>query len=180
MSKTISFRGGKAVASVASTGPVPFPVFSLPATTVNVDVLTGGDVGSALYAAFTPHTGTTVTINPTGHNAITWTNATARKSLCSKDPIEAGLFLAATARRKPGTTASMVAQTVTITINSVEIGRFNVEAAAANVNPRCGFFSTCQTELDNRILTNGLNISVGISTLDPELEIVLWVAGHSN
>lgn len=178
MSKTVSFRGGKAIASVfASSGAaVPFPVFTLPTTYKSVG--TDGNP-AALYAAFTPSS-TSVTINPTGENAITFTNATASEYLCTNDPIAAAHFFAATARRKPGTTGAIAAQTVVITVNSVEIGRFNVESAAASANPRVGFTSFFNVAGDSRMTTDGQNIAVAVTAADTDLEIILFAAGYTN
>lgn len=178
MSKTISFRGGKAVASVfSSTGAaIPFPVFSLPAAN---KLIADDGAASAVYAAFTP-SNTTVTINPTAENAITFTNATGREYLCTSNAMAGAYFFAATARRKPGTTASMAAQTVIVSVNSVEVGRFNVEAAAADATPRCGFVSFFNVSGDQRLETAANSITVGVTAADPELEIVLWAVGYQD
>lgn len=183
MSKTLSFRGGKAVASVfSSTGAaIPFPVFTVPATTKVVGG-TGGDGNpSALYVAFTP-SDTTVTINPTGENAITFTNATGREYLCTTNPIVGAYFLFAKARRKPGSTGAIVAQTVTISLNSVTVGVFNVAAATAGSDPVSGFVSSFFPGVagDTRFDLQTYNLTVGVTAADSDLEIEITLIGYQD
>ena len=186
MSKTISFRGGKAIASVVDSGgdPVTFPVFTLPATTRFIGDVGGDGNPSALYLAFTP-TNTTVTINPTGENAVTFTNATARVSLCTADPISGSYFLFARARRKPGTTGAIAAQTIRIYIDDTpdkEFGLFNVEAAAEGADPVSGFVSCFYVANvgDSRMNLGATSLKVDVSAADSDLEIEITIAGYQD
>lgn len=133
---------------------------------------------AALSASFTP-SGTSVTINPTGENAITFTNATARELACVDGHLLGeGLWFRASARRKPGTTGAIVAQTVVWTVNSVEVGRFNVEAAAAGADPVCGFCEIVNTAGDSRFDITTNNLVCGVTAADTDLEIFFLLFGN--
>ena len=133
---------------------------------------------AALAAAFTP-SGTSVTINPTGFNAVTFTNATAREFICMDGHLLAeGLYFRASARRKPGTTGAIVAQTVVFTVNSVEVGRFNVEAAAAGADPVCGAFELTNTVADTRFDITTNNLVCGVTAADTDIEIFFLLFGN--
>ncbi len=132
---------------------------------------------AAFSAAFTP-SGTSVTINPTGDNAITFTNATAREFVCVDGHLLGeGLYFRASARRKPGTTGAIVAQTVVWTVNSVEVGRFNVEAAAAGADPICGFCEIVNTSSDTRFDVTTNNLVCAVTEADTDLEIFFLLIG---
>lgn len=124
-----------------------------------------------LAMAFTP-TGTTVTINPTADDAITLTNAGPRESICiGAAAATTGRYFKAGARRKPGTTGAIVAQTVIFTVNSVEIGRFTVKAAAAYADPESGYVELCSPAADARLDITTYNLTCAITTVDTDIEI---------
>ncbi len=135
---------------------------------------------AVLEASFTP-TGTSVTINPTATNAVTFTNGTAREFVCVGGHLIAeGLYFRASARRKPGTTGAIVAQTVIFTVNSVEVGRFYVQAAAAGADPVCGWidYSTGGVA-DARFDITTNNLVCGVTAADSDLEIFFKLLGNS-
>ena len=124
-----------------------------------------------LSAAFTP-TGTTVTINPTADDAITFTNAGPRESICiGAASATTGRYFKAGARRKPGTTGAIVAQSVVFTINSVEIGRFTVKAADAYAEPESGFVELCSPAADARLDITTYNLICTCTAADTDIEI---------
>lgn len=176
MSKTISQRGGTIVADLDHTGGLTakFPAFPIPGITIPIN----GGPACSLYCAFTP-SASTVSINETGENAITFTGATAREYVSSAfGSITEGHFFAATAQRKPGSTGDIAAQTVVVYQEvggtDDELGRFNVEAALAGANPVCGFFVCANVVGEERIGITDITITC---TSDADLEIQLWIIG---
>lgn len=130
-----------------------------------------------LAASFTP-TGTSVTVNPTADDAITFTNGTAREYIClNGHVISDAKHVRAGARRKPGTTGAIVAQTVTFTINSVELGRFTVLAADASTDPISGSIEIVTPAGDSRWGLVGRDLTIGVTAADADLEIFFSMSG---
>lgn len=181
MSKTISQRGGTIVADLDHTGGLTarFPAFPIPEITISETN------PSVLYCAMTPNGGlnTPITIIPAGENEPDVANATTREYVCSNyELISQAYIIAATAQRKPGTSGPIIEQTVVVYqeagATDIELGRFNVEAAATGVNPNCGFFITaCTGEGDARVVSGGLTITC---VADTDIEIQLWVIGRQD
>lgn len=137
--------------------------------------------GAVFCVAFTP-TATTCNVQFDNSDVVAITGGTAREFTSISNPagdIEGVNLFRASARRKPGTTGAIVAQTVVITVNAVEVGRFNVNAADAGADPVCGYveiFNTTATG-DTRFNLNTYAISFGITAADSDLEIFFEAVG---
>lgn len=131
--------------------------------------------------AFTP-TGTSITVNPTADDAITVTGGTAREYISLSGAIIASAHhFRAGARRKPGSTGAIVAQLVTFTINSIELGRFTVLAAAAGEDPVSGSFEMVSPTPDARyaLFSGGASrdMTIAVTAVDSDLEIFFEMSG---
>lgn len=134
---------------------------------------------AVLAASFTP-SGTTVTINPTADNAITFTNATAREYIClSGHSITGAYYFRAGARRKPGTTGAIAQQAVVFTVNSVEVGRFTIGAAAASTDPFCGHVELTSPILDARFDITTDHLIATFTEADSDIEVFFELLGAS-
>ena len=150
-------------------------------TAVNIAIasVSRTDANSILSIAFTP-TSTTVTVNPGGEDSVAITNGTIRECCCVNGHNMASAYmLRASARRKPGTSDTIVAQTVVMTINSVEVGRFNVLAAAGGADPVAGFCYVFTPEADTRFALISHNLVFTVTAADPDIEIYCEIVGKS-
>lgn len=134
---------------------------------------------TAFYAAFTP-TGTSVTLTSATEGIITPSGCTLRESYNTKPHLGSTVLFAATARRKPGTTGSIAAQTVVFSVNSVQIGRLTVPAAAAGIDPVCGYTTYYHSTGDTRTDLSTYALAVSVTAADPDLEIVVWMIGNQD
>lgn len=78
------------------------------------------------------------------------------------------------ARRKPGTSGAIVAQTVIIKdgADSVELGRFQVAAAAAGADPVSGWLDLPIFTDSRWTLGDGESLTVKVTAVDTDFEIV--------
>lgn len=96
-----------------------------------------------LVCAFTP-TGASVTLAFDGTDALAITGGTARVTSVVGQGLDAALpfHVRLWARRKPGTTGAIIAQTITLKGGASAantLGKIFVEAAAAGAHPVCDF-----------------------------------------
>lgn len=132
---------------------------------------------TALEMAIVP-TGTSITVNPAGTDDVTVTNGTTTRRVCIGGQSMAGAYVfRAFARRKSGSTGAIVAQVVTFTINSVEVGRFTVAAADASVDPISGSIELVSPTLDTRFNLATYNLIIGVTASDADIEIVFTIVG---
>lgn len=138
------------------------------------------DITSILAAAFVA-TGTTVTINPGGEDTVAIAGGTIRECCCVNGHNMATAYvLRASARRKAGTTAAIVAQTVIITINAVEIARFSVLAAAISADPVAGYVEQAMPAGDARFaFVTPWDLVFTVTAADPSLEYFVEVLGRA-
>jgi len=131
-----------------------------------------------LEMAFTP-TDVSVTVNPAGDDSVTMTNGTMRTQVCVGGHTMAGAYyFRAGARRKPGTTGAIVAQAITFTINSVQVGKFTVAAADASTDPICGSVEMVSPTLDTRFnFGTPWDLIVAVTAADSDLEIFFTIVG---
>ena len=139
-----------------------------------------GATRSGAYAAFTI-TNSPALLKSTGESQLLITNASLRENHVVLPHLNTYNLIAATARRKPGTTGAIVAQTIKVYKDSAPdeiIGVFTTKAAGLGEDPVCGFFVSYHSKAagDSRcnLQTSGVTISC---TVDPSLEIVLWIVG---
>lgn len=174
MPSAVSFRPGKLVDNILATAGatrVALPAFAL--------LPYDWAPNCAIAAVFTP-TGTSVTLNPTAADAITITNGTLREYVAvGATSMADAVCLIAFARRKPGTTGTIASQVVTITINSVAIGRFKVAATSGSEDPASGtlLLLSPSDNADDRITLGTNDLVVGVTAADPDLEIVFIALG---
>lgn len=175
MPSIIKSRGARVAPNILSAGGTNpgIPEFVFPGVSQDLTA------ASALYAAFTM-TGTSGTLASTSEGVITPTNCTLRESYNTKPHIGGAVLLAATARRKPGTTGSIAAQSVVFTVNSVEIGRFSVPATSAGLDPECGYVCFYNSAGDTRVDLATYSLTIGVTAADPDLEIVVWIVGNQD
>lgn len=134
---------------------------------------------SAIYAAFTL-TSTTATLTSSTEGALSSSGCTVREFYNVKPIMANAVFFAATARRKPGTTASIAAQEITITVNSVEVGRFSVAGASTGEDPEAGYVCCYSSVGDSRFALSVPHPITIAGTVDPGLEIVVWIVGNQD
>lgn len=133
----------------------------------------------AIGAAFTPSS-TSVTINPTATDAITFTNGSAREFIAiGATSLTAAKFFVLGARRKPGTTGAIAAQTIAFVINSVTLATIKVSAAAAGADPAvgCAILCTPDDAADSRFSVASQDITVNVTAADTDLEIFFLMIG---
>ncbi len=132
---------------------------------------------TVLEMAIVP-TDVSITVNPSGTDAVTLTNATMTRRVCIGGESMAGAYVfRAFARRKQGSTGAIAAQVLTFTINSVEVGRFTVASAAASVDPISGSIELVSPTLDTRFNLATYNLIIGATAADADLEIVFTIIG---
>ena len=151
---------------------------------INTEFQSGFSVaadGAVFAAAFTPSS-TTCTIASSDADAVSITGGTAREFTCIPNAagnIRSAYLFRASARRKPGTTGAIVVQTVIVSVNAVEIGRFPVLAANAGEDPIVGytefFFPTALG--DTRVNLQTYPLSFAITAVDTDLEIFFEIVG---
>lgn len=130
-----------------------------------------------LAMALTP-SGTSVTIDPTATDAVSVTTGTMRLQIAiGAHTLTGAYYFRAFARRKPGTTGAIVAQEITFTINSVQVGKFTVAAADASTDPISGSIELVQPTLDTRFNLTSYNLVIGATASDADLEIVFEIVG---
>lgn len=135
---------------------------------------------AVLAVAFT-QTNVSATIDPTADNAVTVTNGTAREFLCiGGHAIVTATYFRASARRKPGSTGAIVANTVEFVIDSASVGKFDVLAAAAGVDPICGSVEMVYPGGDIRFDITAEIISVTLAFVDADLEVFFEIIGQSS
>lgn len=140
-------------------------------------------VNAVLAAAFTP-TATTGTLSNNDELFI-GTGLTYRSAkVVSGNGIDTSkpFHVRAFARRKPGTTGAIVANLVQLKCGSplVELGRFNVLAAAAGEDPVSGFIDLPMVAGDTRWeLADEEEVAFAITTVDTDLEICFAAYGES-
>lgn len=83
------------------------------------------------------------------------------------------------ARRKAGTTGAIVAQTVIIKDegDTVELGRFQVAAAAAGADPVTGWLSLPIITDSRWTMADGEGLVIKVTAVDTDLEIVAAIIG---
>lgn len=153
---------------------------AITASDVAIASVTKSDATSILSVAFVA-TSTTVTINPGGEDSVAITNGTIRECCCvNGHNMATGNVIIASARRKSGTTAAILAQTVVITINAVEVGRFTVLAAGISADPVCGFLQWFSPAADTRFaLVTPYDVVVTVTAADPSLEYFIEIVGKA-
>lgn len=125
-----------------------------------------------VLAQFTPST----TSSSFDHVAGTFGNATGTIDKSGTTSFTTARLFIVTARRKPGTTAAMVDQTIVVTVNSVEVGRLffdgELEACVPLVLGYVGSGS------DARFALTGANdTTFGITAVDASLQIMVELIG---
>lgn len=175
MSRTASYRPGVLKTDVTltngATRVLPPNVNLPPRDWTNCSCMVGG--------CFTP-SGTSVTINPTGTDAISITNGTFRESVgIGSTAMASAKYFVLGARRKPGTTGAIVAQTITFVINSVTLATIKVASAAASADPVAGYvILTAPDEApDTRFDITANDIVIGCTAADTDLEIFFLIIG---
>lgn len=111
--------------------------------------------------------------------------ASAGLTLAAKKLVGAALntaqpfFIRCFARRKGGASGSIAAQTIILkdSGDAVELGRFQVEAAAAGAAPRSGWLALPILSDSRWTLGDDDNIIVKTTAVDPDLEIVFEAVG---
>lgn len=138
------------------------------------------DCNCAIGCALTP-SGTSVTVNPTGTDAITFTNATVTEPFIAigSTAFAAAKFFILGARRKPGTTGAIAAQTIAFVINSVTLATIKVAAAAAGADPEVGYAILCTPDsaADTRFSIASQDITINVTAADTDLEIFFLMIG---
>lgn len=175
MSRTASYRPGvlKTDVTLANGGTRVLP------PNVNLPALDWTNCSCMVGGCFTP-SDTTVTINPTGTDAISITNGTFREYVAiGSTALAAAKFMVLGARRKPGTTGTISAQTITFAINSVTLATIKVAAAAASADPGVGYniLAIPDEASDTRFDITTNNIVIGCTAADSDLEIFFLIIG---
>lgn len=146
--------------------------------------LNGSTLPSAhLICAFTP-SATTITINFNGADTLAISGGTARISsavgagIANDTPFHVRLW----ARRKPGTTGAIVAQTITLKGGSSganTLGSIRVAAAAAGADPVCDFLDLpCVASGNtNHTFDSTDKVTITVTAADTDLEIVYEAYG---
>lgn len=143
---------------------------------VNIDTIT------ALLAISGTPTGTTGTFG-LEDGIVSSSNFTRRadKGVGAGFDTALPFHVRAWARRKPGTTGAIVAQTVILKNQaaSVELARFEVLAAAAGEEPVSGWIDKPFPAGDTRwTLGNTETLAFAVTAVDTDLEIVLEIYGQ--
>lgn len=176
---TIKHRRGAVTFDITnSTGQkIAIPPFVIP----GIDFT--GSNRSGVYVAFTMATTPLSVLTSTGESVIALTNANMREYHTVKPHLTAYNVIAATARRKPGTTGIIVSQTITVYKDDTPdqiIGVFDVVPNAVDAgDPSCGFFVSYNSASagDTRCNLQTPGITISATALDTDLEIVLWMVG---
>lgn len=171
----IRSRGARVTSAVFSNGQTDAGIPDIVFPNIEDDLASA----SAVYAAFTM-TSTSGTLTCSTEGVITPSGCTLREYYNIKPLAADAVFFAATARRKPGTTGSIAAQNVVISVNSVEVGRFAVAAASAGLDPGVGHIVFYNSAGDARVNLATYPFTIGVTAADADLEIVLWMVGNQD
>lgn len=133
---------------------------------------------TVLAVAFSP-TDVAVTVTPTADYAVTVTNGTAREYIAiGAHTIAAACYFRCFARRKPGSTGSIAAQDITITLDSVTLGILHVNAAAAGVDPVTGSIEIAHPSGDDRFNLAGFGLVFTFASADADVEVFFELVGQ--
>lgn len=136
-------------------------------------------VENTLIYRFSP-TGTSGNIDPVNGTTSGVTVISSFKSHWDEASIGSAQLMILTAKRKDGTTAAIVDQLITVSINSVEVGRIYVDGT----NEKFGLFMFVlpNDRTDSRFALTGASTTgdfiFAFTAADPSLEIYLEVAGQ--
>lgn len=146
------------------------------------------DVNAYLFTSFTP-SGTTVTLAFSTSDApmpsrVEVTGATTRVNFCEGTALNTIRAFVAYARRKPGTTGAIAAQTVKFQgwngSAYEEVARLNVLAAAAGADPVSDFLYLPKAAGDSRFYFAAAHpFKVLVDAADTALEIVVEAYGKA-
>lgn len=151
-----------------------------PITAIDVAIasVSRTDATSIFAVAFVA-TNTTVTLNPQGEDSVAITNGTIRECCCvGGQSMATAYMLRASARRKAGTTLAILAQTVVVTVNAVEVARYAVLAAGVSADPVCGYAYWFNPAADARLaLVTPWDVVFTVTAADASLEYFIEIVG---
>lgn len=142
--------------------------------------LTLSDASGVLALAFTP-TATSGSFSVTA-GVLTATGATVRLKAVVNDGIDtsAPYTLRVFARRKPGTTAAIAAQLITIkdSTGTIKLAEVYLSSALANAEPVSDFIDVPRANGDTRwSLSTGQNLLFTVTSVDASVEVVVELVG---